>query len=178
MTGAHLFLQKVEQLIRRCIHPADDIDARSLVDSERRWSYTVFLQALGKYLDYKIEREELDWRYAYGRASLLHYARWMAEHEYPYLEKPEILEYPTETWVAQDMRKSDVFKFAAKHATGEERARFLERSEFFFVYVTRTLMGMKTRTLARPVGIMLSKAYMHAYFQKHPDMARPPPLVN
>jgi hypothetical protein len=115
--------------------------------------------------------------YAYGRAALLHYARWMAEHEYPYLEKPEILEYPTETWVAQDMRKSEVFKFAAKHATGEERMRFLERSEFFFRYVTTTLMGMKTRTLARPVVIMLSNGFMHAYFQKHPDETAPPPRV-
>ena len=39
-------------------------------------------------------------RYAYGRASLLHYARWMADNEYPYLDKPEILEYPNETWAA------------------------------------------------------------------------------
>jgi hypothetical protein len=175
---AQVFLDKAEQLIRRCIHPADDIAARNLLDTERRWSYTVFLQALGKYLDYKAERDELDWMYAYGRAALLHYARWMAEHEYPFLHKPKILEYPTETWVAQDMRKSEVFKFAAKHATAEERARFLERSEFFFRYVTTTLMGMKTRTLARPVVIMLSNGYMHAYFQKHPDVAAPPPQVN
>ncbi len=59
--------------------------------------------------------------YAYARASLLHYARWMAEHEYPYLEKPEILEYPTETWAAQDMRKSEIFDYAARHTTGAER---------------------------------------------------------
>jgi hypothetical protein len=178
LTGERRFLAKAEQLICRCIHPADDIPARNLLDAERRWSYTVFLQALGKYLDYKAEREELDWMYAYGRAALLHYARWMADHEHPYLEKPEILEYPTETWVAQDMRKSDVFQFAAKHVTGEERVRLLERSEFFFRYATSTLLGMKTRTLARPVVIMLSNGYMHAYSQQHPDEAAPPPLVN
>jgi hypothetical protein len=178
LTGERRFLDKAEQLIRRCIHPADDIGARNLLDAERRWSYTVFLQALGKYLDYKSERDELDWMHAYGRAALLHYARWMAEHEYPYLQKPEILEYPTETWVAQDMRKSEVFKFAAKHAGGEERKRFLERSEFFFRYVTTTLIGMKTRTLARPVVILLSNGFMHAYFQKHLDEAAPLPREN
>ena len=32
--------------------------------------------------------------YAYARASLLHYARWMADHEVPYLSRPERLEYP------------------------------------------------------------------------------------
>jgi hypothetical protein len=76
------------------------------------------------------------------------------------------------------MRKSEVFKFAAKHATGEERMRFLDRSEFFFRYVTTTLMGMKTRTLARPVVIMLSNGFMHAYFLKYPDEAAPPPRMN
>jgi hypothetical protein len=178
LTGEQKYLVKAEQLIRRCIHPADDIAARNLLDVERRWSYTVFLQALGKYLDYKAESDELDWMYAYGRAALLHYSRWMAEHEFPYLEKPENLEYPTETWAAQDMRKSEVFKFAAKHSTDDERVQFLERSEFFFRYSTTTLMGMKTKTLARPVVIMLSNGFMHAYFQKHPDMAAPPPRVN
>jgi len=178
LTGDQKFLDKADQLIRRCIHPADDIAARNLLDAEKRWSYTIFLQALGKYIDYKVERDELDWLYAYGRAALLHYARWMVEHEYPYLEKSEILEYPTETWVAQDMRKSEAFKFAVKHASAEERARFLERSEFFFRYVTTTLMAMKTRTLARPVVILLSNGFMHAYFQKHPEVAGPPPRVN
>ena len=31
----------------------------------------------------------------------------------PVLDKPEMLEFPNETWAAQDMRKSEVFKFAA-----------------------------------------------------------------
>jgi hypothetical protein len=175
LTGEARFLAKAEQLVRRCIHPADDLARRNLLDAERRWYYTVFLQALGRYLDYKAERGELDFMYAYARASLLHYARWMAAHEYPFLDKPELLEYPTETWAAQDMRKSEVFKLAARHASGEERARFLERSEFFFRSCTGTLLGMETRTLARPVILMLSYGFTHAYFQQHPETAAPPP---
>jgi hypothetical protein len=135
----------------------------------------MFLQALGKYLDHKEELSSLDRMYAYARESLLRYARWMADHEYPYLDKPEILEYPTETWAAQDMRKSDVFKFAAKHTSGAERSRFLERSEFFFHFSTKTLSSLPTRTLARPVVLMLSNGYMHAYFQGHPDVTSPQP---
>jgi hypothetical protein len=175
LSGDPVFLGKAEQLIRRCIHPSDNVAGRNLLDAENRWFYTMFLQSLGRYLDYKAERGELDQRYAYARASLLHYARWMAEHEYPYLDKPEILEYPTETWPAQDMRKSEIFKYAAKHAVGVERARFLERSEFFFRYSTTTLAGMKTRTLARPVVLLLSYGFMHAYFQQHPEEQAPPP---
>jgi hypothetical protein len=173
LTGDPAFLAKAEELIRRCIHPADDIPARNLLDAENRWFYTMFLQSLGRYLDYKAEGGQIDARYAYARASLLHYARWMAEHEYPYLDKPERLEYPTETWAAQDMRKSEIFKYAALHAEGEERSRFLERSEFFFRYSVTTLSGMKTRTLARPVVLLLSFGFMHAWFARHPDAGAP-----
>ena len=41
----------------------------------------------------------------YAREVLLNYAHWMVEHERPYLERPEKLEYPNETWAAQDIRK-------------------------------------------------------------------------
>ncbi len=131
LSGDAAFLAKAEQLIRRCIHPADDVPARNLLDAENRWFYTMFLQSLGRYLDYKAEQTNMTIASTpTPRACLLHYARWMATNEYPYLEKPEILEYPTETWAAQDMRKSEIFKYAAKHSTGAGRARFLERSEF------------------------------------------------
>ena len=170
MTGEPAFLDKAEQIIRRCIHPADDIEARNLLDAENKWFYTMFLQALGRYLDFKAERGQLDRMYAYARSSLLNYARWMAEHEYPYLDKPEILEYPTETWAAQDMRKSEVFEAAARVAdTSEERERFLERSRFFFESSTTTLARMPTRSLARPVVLLLSNGLARAYSQLNPD---------
>lgn len=177
LSGERRFLDKAEELIRRVIHPADDVPARQLLDAENRWFYLMFLQSLGRYLDCKIERGELDAPYAYGRASLLHYARWMSAHEYPYLEKPEILEYPTETWAAQDMRKCDVFQFAAKHSTETERAGFLERAEFFFRYSATKLSEMPTRTLARPVILLLSFGWMRAWFKKHPDASAPAPSV-
>jgi hypothetical protein len=177
LSGEERFLAKAEALIRRVIHPADNVPGRKLLDAENRWFYVMFLQSLGRYLDYKAELGQLDERYAYGRASLLHYARWMADNEYPYLDKPEILEYPNETWAGQDMRKSDVFKYAALHAEGAERARFLERAEFFFRYSVSKLTEMPTRTLARPVVLMLSFGFMQAWFAKNPEAAAPPPGV-
>jgi hypothetical protein len=178
LTGEALFLTKAEQLVRRCIHPADDLAARKLLDVENRWFYTMFLQALGRYLDHKEDLGARDFVYAYARGSLLHYARWMAEHERPYLDKPEILEYPNETWAAQDMRKSEVFKYAARHASGPERSRFRERSDFFFRTSVDMLTAMPTRTLARPVVLLLSFGFMHAYFQKHADDVAPAPAVD
>ena len=171
------FLAKAEQLIRRVIHPADDVPARNLLDVENRWFYTMFLHSLGRFLDYKAERGELDAAYAYARESLLHYARWMAAHERPYLEKPEILEYPDVTWAAQDMRKCAVFEFAARHATGDEKAKFLERADFFFRDSVARVAAFDTRTLARPVVLLLSLGYTHAHVRKHPETAAPPPAV-
>ncbi len=173
LTGERRYLEKAERLIRRCINPSDDIEALTLLDVEARWSYTVFLQALGRYLDQKADAGEFDATYRYVRASLLHYATWMATRESPYLETPEKLEYPNETWAAQDMRKSEVFKIAARHTTGTLRARFLERSAFFFENCTRTLASMPTRTLARPLAILLTNGFSHAYFTRHPDTQAP-----
>jgi hypothetical protein len=178
LTKEKRFLDKAEQLIRRCIHPNDDIDARNLLDAENRWFYTMFLQSLGRYLFYKAEREELDDHYAYARAALSHYARWMVDHEYPYLTKPDLLEFPTETWAAQDMRKSEVFKLAALCSNGEERQRFVERADFFFKYSVETLQSMPTRSLCRPVVLMLNFGYMHAWFKQHPDASFPQPATN
>ena len=183
LTGEQKFLDKAEQLIRRCVHPSDNIDrllttthnGQKVVDAENRWFYTMFLQSLGKYLDYKAERGELDESYAYARVSLLHYSRWMADNEYPYLDKPEVLEYPTETWAAQDMRKCEVFQFAFLHAEGTERKRFQERAEFFFQASVKQLQVMPTRTLCRPVVLMLSNGFSRAWHKEHPEAIAPKP---
>jgi hypothetical protein len=168
LTGDRRFLQKAEGVIRRVIHPEENIEARHLDEPERRWFYSMFLQSLGKYLNYKEERGERDSMFAYARASLLHYADWMAIHEYPYLQKPEKLEFPTETWAAQEIRKSDAFYLAALHADGADRARFVERGQFFFRTAVETLGQYATRVLARPVIVMLSSGLLHSWFQVHP----------
>jgi hypothetical protein len=167
LTGDSRFLRKAEALIRRCIHPNQDIGILRLEQSETRWFYTIFLQALGKYLEHKQERGELDAMFAYAQASLLHCARWMAANERPYLDRPEILEYPTETWAAQDMRKSEVFRIAALHGVGAAREQFLERAEFFFQYSVAMLSAMPTRTLTRPLVIMLTNGVGRTWFRSH-----------
>jgi len=75
------------------------------------------------------------------------------------LNHPERLEFPNETWAAQDMRKAEVFRLAARHAIGVEQARFLERSRFFFEYVLSALSTSPTARLTRPVVILLSNGY-------------------
>jgi hypothetical protein len=159
LTKSSEYTAKADELIERCIHPDDDVDARNLHDVERRWYYTVFLQTLGWYLHGKREHGQIDRPYAYARNSLLRYARWMAAHERPYLDKPDVLEFPTETWAAQDMRKADVFLWAAQHASGDERAGFLERAQFFFDYSVNTLTASPTGHFTRPVVLLLSNGW-------------------
>jgi len=166
LTGDSVYLMKAEELIRRCSHPADDIEALNLLDVERRWFYTVYLQALARYLELKEERNAIDETYAYARAVLLHYAAWMVEHEYPYLEQPEKLEFPNETWAAQEIRKSEVFDYASRYAEGHERSRLLERSRYFFDYAVSTLQNMPRRTFTRPVVLMLTNGNVHHAFQQ------------
>jgi hypothetical protein len=176
LTRAHEFSAKADQLIRRCIHPDDDVDARNLFDIERRWYYTVFLQALGAYLQHKQELGQLDAMYAYARDSLLRYARWMADHERPYLERPEVLEFPNDTWVAQDIRKADVLAWAAQHTSGAERERFFARARFFFDYSVNALSASPQRAFTRILVLLLSNGVRFGWVQAH-RAALPPPTV-
>jgi hypothetical protein len=173
LTHQDRYLAKAELLIRRCIHPADDIQERNLDAPEQRWSYLVFLQVLGKYLDYKIEQGQLDRMYVYAQASLLHYAGWMLVHEVPYATVLHKVEIPTETWPAQDIRKSVVFHLAAKHAIDPLRSRFQKKGEFFFQACIQDLRTFPTCTLTRPIVLLLTNAYVHSYFQAHPEETAP-----
>jgi hypothetical protein len=166
LSGDAQFIVKADELIMRCIHPDDDLEARRLLDVESRWYYTVFLQALGSYLHDKSTRREFDRMFDHARGALLHYARWMAVHERPYLDRPEVLEFPTETWAAQDVRKADVFLWAAQHADGVERELFLERARFFFEYSVSTLSASPTHHFTRPLVLMLANGQRYGWAQK------------
>lgn len=158
------YLAKADELVRRCVHPADDIDALNLLDAEHRWSYLAFLQALGKYLDCKTEWETRDAMFDYARESLLRYARWMLEHEAPYSQAMDRVEYPTETWVVHDLRKSSILEHAARYTDGKERERFLEKAAFFYRNCLADLAPYATKTCTRPLVLLLHYGAMHGYF--------------
>lgn len=157
LTADQRYLDKADRLIARCVHPDDDPAAIDPLDAENRWSYTVFLQALGKYLEHLAERGIVDRRYAYAREVLLRYARWMVLNECPYLDHPERLEYPTETWPAQDLRKAAVLEYAARLTdVPAERSSFIVRAGEFFDAAIATLASMPTSRLVRPIVLLLA----------------------
>ena len=175
LSGDPRLMEKANQIIRRVVHPAENFDRLDLDNHEQRWFYTMFLQALARFIHFKRERNERDEIYQYSRASLLTYARWMVTNTYPYLDKPEKLQFPTETWAAQDIRKSDVF-FAAAHEASDaaERATFLERGEYFFNYSLETLAAMPTRVFCRPVAVVMSSGLFRTW---EAGRTRPEPVT-
>jgi hypothetical protein len=160
VTGDNRFLTAAEGLIRGVLHPDDDIESRNLLDAEVAWSYTVLLVAVAKYLNKKKELEQLDAGYDYARASLIAYADWMLEHEYPYLEKPEILEYPNETWAAQDVRKSVIFYYAARYGSPERFQKYLQKARFFYETAEIELAKHNSSAFTRPVVLMLQNGWV------------------
>lgn len=178
LTGRSEFVEKAEQIIRRVSHPRQDLEALNLRNAELRWFYTMHLQALGEYLDHKEELGELDRMYDYARQTLLHFAHWMAEHERPYLDRAENLQYPNETWVAQELRKVEAFQFAAKHAEGEEKRRLLERADWFYRYVEQSLPKYeRTKSLCRPVNLVMNFGWSRAWWQRNPETNAPRPSL-
>lgn len=169
LTRNRSYLDQAEAVIQGVVHPLDDILERDLGNIELNWSYTACLQSLGRYLDVKCQLLEHDSFYAYGVDSLLHYAKWMLDHERPYLENKKVLEYPNETWSAQDLRKACVFLFAARFCDDEaHRHAFIERADFFHHHAMAELEGSGTRDLARPVVLTLQNGYMKYWYEKYP----------
>jgi hypothetical protein len=161
------YLEQAEALVRRCIHPADDIATRRLDDPERRWSYLVFLQVLGgRFLAAKDELGERDWMFQYARAALLHYADWMLEHETPYQDVAHKLELPTETWPAHDLRKVHVMHLAARWDDRGRAEAYRARAASWRERALGDLDAFETRHLTRPLVILASYAHLQRYFER------------
>jgi hypothetical protein len=154
------YLEFAEMLIRRCIHPCDEVDARGLLDVEDNWSYTVFLASLSKYLDCKSEAGQFDGMFDYGRASLVHYARWMLDNERPYFDQFDALEFPTEAWAAQELRKANVLRLAARYVDEPLRTRLYDRGDELADRGWSDLMRFETRSTARSIAIVMNEGHV------------------
>jgi len=172
-TGQRKYLAKAEELIRRSIHPADRIEEHRLLDAENRWSYTMYLAALARYLDLKIQNEQLDSMYRYGLAALVHYAAWMVEHEQPYLDRPEQLEYITEAWPVQELRKANAMRLAARYAPEPLRSRLFQRAAELADRAWQDWARFPTRTSTRAVAVLLVEGVRDAYYRQQQDPPAP-----
>lgn len=155
LTGNSRLLDNVAFIIRQTLSPQDDIENdRDLANVEECWFYTVFLQAVCRYLTIQ-QTVGITPDYSYARACLLHYAMWMADNEYPYLEKPDILEYPNQTWSAQDLRKVHVLEVAAIYADDDRAPKFKQKARQLKQYIVTALTQSEEREYTRILALTM-----------------------
>lgn len=162
------YLEYAAMLLRRVVHPFDDVDQHDLLDIERRWSYTIFLVAVGRYLDALLELGDRGESYAYARKSLLRYAQWMCENESPYFDRREELEFPTETWAVQELRKANVLRLAACHADSPLREALLNRARSLAGRAWSDFEKFESRSVARALALLLAEGLRDQWFRRHP----------
>nr|WP_271981712.1 hypothetical protein [Granulosicoccus sp.] len=154
ITGDKSYISETEAILMATFGSNDDLAARNLDDPENTWFYSIFLQGVIRYLDVKRDLCELDTAFCYARNGLLYYARWIAENETPYLSRPGRLEFPNDTWVAQDIRKANVLYAAYRYAT-VNRDELLTRARYFRDYVLEVLSESDTVHFSRIQILML-----------------------
>ncbi len=175
LTGSREYFQKAEGLIRRAIQPSMDIPALDLLETELRWSYTVFLSVLERYLGLKAEAGEIDAMYAYARSCLLAFAVWMLDNEVPYFDRPEKLEYPTEAWAAQEFRKANVLRVASRHVDEPLRSRLIRRGCELADRAWIDLLRFESRDVARSVAIIMVEGSRDSFWRSCPIGPLPSP---
>lgn len=112
LTDDSQWLERAEAVITQTIHPADDPGQRDLLDVETGWSYLVFMASLAKYINLKRANRNTGGLFSYAVGAFRRYARWMVENERPFLDDPESLEFPNDTWTAQEVRKIIIMRLA------------------------------------------------------------------
>lgn len=177
LTGDRRYLDKGAQVIRNTAHPAEDISLRGLEDVENTWFFTIFLQAVAAFMKEKELLEDFDEDYVFARDTFLHYAKWIFENERPYLERPEILEYPNHAWVAQEIRRANILYIASLYATADKE-RFKQRAEEFFNYCIEELSNTETKTFTRMYAVLLQNHGPREYSLNHPGLEMLGPSIN
>jgi hypothetical protein len=168
----HRTIQQVGQIIRNTVHPDDNVDQRDLKNVEERWFYTVFLQSLCRYLRTKADINAYDDDFMYARDSLLRYADWMVLNEQPYLSKPDILEFPNQTWNAQDLRKVNVL-YTAAYWAHDGNAAYAIKATALLDYVMSALRDEPSRQYTRILSLLMQNQQPTRQ-SAAPALVRPP----
>lgn len=164
VTGEHPYLSRAEYLIKRCVHPAENLEEKNLDDVNMRWAYTLFFQSVGRYLDVKIELNNIDAMYGYAKNSLLHYADWMVENEQLFLSHPELLDYPNfATRACNDLRKPNVLLLAARFAPKEKKQQYMDKAWHFFETIIHDLQTLEGKDWTRPLAQLLQNIPLLVY---------------
>lgn len=154
------WLMRAESVIRNTLHPADDIEQRNLLNVETSWSYLVLLTSVSRYLLIKIELQQRDSSWRYALEAFLHYANWIADNERPFLADPSQLEFPNDTWVAQDIRKA-MLLFQAALLDPDSAGFFRQKAHYWLDYSCSVLQKSEQRHFTRILVILMQNHGPH-----------------
>ena len=166
LTNDRYWLAKAENVIRDTIHPADDIPSRQLLNAETGWSYLVLLDSVSRYISTKLEADEEDENYQFALDAFAHYTRWMAENERPFLSDPAQLEYPNDTWAAQDIRKA-MLMFQAAYFDPDHETIYLHKAREWFDSVISALSNSNESHFSRIIILMMLNYGPHHSLPTH-----------
>ena len=177
LTQNQEYLALADYIICQCVSQQDDLDKMGLRNPELRWMYTIFLKSLARYIKVKKEYQQIDSMLVYARKCFLHYANWMLENEYFYLDKPDLLEFPNETWVAQEFRKADILAFAASITPDPLRTRFFDKAQYFFDTALAKLQEYDQPLLTRPLVLMMVNGWDYLSLENELNKEKVPDSV-
>jgi hypothetical protein len=147
-------LKEMGLVVRGTFHPNENIELRDLNNIEKSWFYTVYLQAVVKYLLLKETRESIDNDYWYARHALMHYGEWMLSNESFYLSNSDQLEFPNDTWCAQDTRKMNLFCYFYYFSSKETNA-YLHKANEYYAYIVKHMESSNEVHFARILALLM-----------------------
>lgn len=164
------YLHSAEKLIKICVKPYGNLKKHCFNNAEIRWNYVMFLQGLIYYLGVKECMNQIDSCYYYAKSSFLYFVRWMEKNETFYLKNPEKLEYPNETWAAQDLRKSEIFSAASLYCDSrDESDRFILEAEKYYNKAFEDLDKFEDcKYFVRPMIIVLGNVLINKFIHTCP----------
>ncbi|MBU2875232.1 hypothetical protein [Marinobacter salexigens] len=154
------WLKHAEDVISKTIHPLDNIDERNLLNVETGWSYLILMTSIARYLHIKMEFGDTDAHLVHAHEAFMHYTNWMLENERPFLSDPEQLEFPNDTWVAQDIRKA-MLMFQAAELNPVNAQSFQKRGHQWLKEVFETLAKGEQKHYSRILIILMQNYGPH-----------------
>jgi hypothetical protein len=156
-------LDQCAHIIYNCISPDEDLKLRDFDNIEATWFYTVLLQAVCRFILLKEQLQQNDASYAYAVNSLRHYACWMSRHEQNALDHADRLEFPNQTWTAQDLRKVCVLNFASRYLDDADTQAALNRAELILGRCEAWLSESEESSSTRVLCLMMQNAHYLGY---------------
>ena len=160
VSGKQSYLDRASKVIKQTVCLNEDLSNRNLDNVEETWFYTVFLQSVCRYIWAKSSNKQFDESFQYAKQLVIKFADWMAVNEQPYLLNPDILEFPNNTWTAQDLRKVNILLFANLL---EQKASYLQKANSIYEFIVKALNQDANNHYCRILCILMQNEGMYSY---------------